>query len=197
MKFSIFNTEIYVTFMFSATVAFMLATDRTGLMLPTLFAVLIHEAGHLFAMWAGDCAPKEIRLVPASVRIVENYPRSPRAGVWIVLSGPLANIAVGGALYINYYIGGKELSLRFCLINLIMAAFNMLPVSGLDGGRLLTAALCKKRDLYAAMRIVRLVTLLIAAALVFFGVFLLFQGEKNISVIIVALYLAICAMIKS
>ena len=197
MKFKLFKTEIYVTFMFSATVAFMLATDRTGLILPTLFAVLIHEAGHLFAMWAGDCAPKEIRLAPAAVSIVESYPRSARAGVWIILCGPLANIATGAALYINYYLGGKELSLRFCIINFALAAFNLLPVAGLDGGRLLAAALCRKHDLYTAMRIVKLVTLSVAAALVFFGVFLLFRGEKNISVITVALYMAICAMIKS
>lgn len=47
----------------------MIAFDRTGYILPLLFAVLMHEGGHLAAMWILDCAPKRVRLVPASVEI--------------------------------------------------------------------------------------------------------------------------------
>ncbi|MBR4910877.1 MAG: site-2 protease family protein [Clostridia bacterium] len=174
----------------------MIATDRTGLILPTLFAVFIHEAGHLFAMWAADCAPKRIRLIPAAVEITEDYGRSKGAGVWIVLCGPLANLAVSAALFVNYYLSGAEISLKVALLNLVLALFNLLPVSGLDGGRLLCAALCRKKDLYSAERTVRLVTAAVAALIFFCGVFLIISGNANPSVLIVALYLAVCALIK-
>ena len=127
MKLKIFGTDVYISFLFAATVSIMLATDRTGLILPTLFSVLIHEAGHLFSMWACGCPPKEIRLIPASVQIVESFPRE-KFGVWIILSGPLANIAVAAALFINYYIGGAPMSLKFALLNSVLAAFNLMPV---------------------------------------------------------------------
>ena len=51
MKFTFLGTKIYVSFFFTAAITVMLATDRTGYMLPTLFAVIIHEAAHLFVMW--------------------------------------------------------------------------------------------------------------------------------------------------
>lgn len=196
MKFNFFGTKIYISFLFAATLSFMLATDRTGLVIPTLFAVLIHEAGHLIAMWAGDCAPKEIRLIPASVQIVESLPRSQKVQAGIVLCGPLANIAVSMSLYINFYLSGSNTSLRFCLLNAVLAAFNLLPVSGLDGGRLLCMLICKFADLYTALKVVRIITAVLSVSAFFAGVLLILHGKANISLFIVALYLAVCAVMK-
>lgn len=197
MKFRVLSTEIYVSFLFAATVSFMLATDRTGLMIPTLFAVLIHEAGHLTAMWAADCAPKEIRLIPGSVQIVEYGLSPPRAQAAVLLCGPLANVAVSAALFINFYLGGYTLSLRFCMLNATLALFNMLPVSGLDGGRLLLLLLQNRIGPYTAARAVRIATAVLAAAALAGGIALTVYGRLNVSVFIVALYLAICALIKT
>lgn len=196
MKIKLFGTSVYISFLFAATVSLMLATDRTGLMLPTLFAVLIHEAGHLFSMWAGGCAPKEIRLIPASVQIVEGFPRSDALSAGIILGGPLANAAVAAAVFINYYLTGSPVSLRFALLNAVTAVFNLLPVSGLDGGRLLMLILCRHKDLYTAMRTVKTVSVVLAAAVFIFGVWLFINGRLNISVFITALYFALCTVIK-
>lgn len=196
MKFSLFGTRIYVSFLFSATLSLMLATDRTGLMIPTLFAVLIHETGHLFSMWASDCAPKEIRLIPASVQIVEKY-GTPLKKQWgIIICGPLANIAVSAAIFINFYLTGSDISLRFALLNLVMAAFNLLPVSGLDGGRLLELFISAKKDIYTAARTVNIITIVLAILLCVVGVTLVIRGNVNLSVFILALYLFMCAIIK-
>ena len=196
MRFSLFGTKIYVSFLFAATVSFMLATDRTGLVIPTLFSVLIHETGHLFTMWVTDCAPREIRLIPASVQIIEEYSRPQKARAAVSVSGPLANVAVGAALFINAHISGSDTAMRFALINGVVAAFNMLPVSGLDGGRLLLILLCRKKDLYAAMRTVNAITAVLAAAVFLAGIYLIIKGSVNLSVFIVALYLAVCAILK-
>lgn len=196
MRFSLFGTKIYVSFLFTATVSFMLATDRTGLVIPTLFSVLIHETGHLFTMWVTDCAPREIRLIPASVQIIEEYSRPQKARAAVSVSGPLANVAVGAALFINAHISGSDTAMKFALINGVVAAFNMLPVSGLDGGRLLLILLCRKKDLYAAMRVVNVITAVLAAAVFLAGIYLIIKGSVNLSVFIVALYLAVCAILK-
>ena len=196
MRFSLFGTKIYVSFLFTATVSFMLATDRTGLVIPTLFSVLIHETGHLFTMWVTDCAPREIRLIPASVQIIEEYSRPQKARAAVSVSGPLANVAVGAALFINAHISGSDTAMKFALINGVVAAFNMLPVSGLDGGRLLLILLCRKKDLYAAMRVVNAITAVLAAAVFLAGIYLIIKGSVNLSVFIVALYLAVCAILK-
>ena len=195
MKIKLFGTKIYISFLFAATLSLMLATDKTGLIIPTLFAVLIHETGHLLAMWAADCAPKEIRLIPASVQIVESFPKTNAAQVGIIICGPLCNAAVGAALFLNYRLG-VDISLKFALLNIILAVFNLLPVSGLDGGRLIEMIIAKKKELYTAERTVKLLTIIFSAVIVLFGIGLLLNGRANISVFIVALYLAVCALIK-
>lgn len=69
MRFKLLGTEFYVSFLFSAVITAMLAFDRTGYALPLIFAVVMHEGGHLLAMWILDCSPKRVRLVPAAVEI--------------------------------------------------------------------------------------------------------------------------------
>lgn len=195
MKIQLFGTKIYISFLFSATIALMLATDRTGLVIPTFFAVLIHETGHLLAMWAAGCAPKEIRLIPASVQIIEGFPVSDKRSAAIILAGPFGNLAVFASLFINYNLG-VEISLKFALLNAVLAVFNMLPVSGLDGGRLLVLLLSRHKDLYFAERVVRLITVAFSVLTLVSGVTLLFYGRANISVFIVALYFAVWVAMK-
>lgn len=196
MKFKLFGTEIYVSFLFAATLSFMLAVDRTGLVIPTFFAVFIHETGHLLAMWASGCQPKSVRLIPASVQIVQNFNVRETAQIAITLCGPAANIVVFIALFINFCAFKSDISLHFGILNLITAVFNLLPVSGLDGGTLLTLLIARRTDIFKAESIVRIVTAVFAFIIFIAGVYLWVTGTVNISLFIVALYLGICSVIK-
>ncbi len=196
MKFKFLGTEIYVSFLFTATIAFLLATDRTGLFLPTFFAALIHEAGHLLCLWACDCQPKAIRLLPTAVQIVNGFTKSIRHDAAISLCGPCANIVVFFALYVNYIFTNSLWVLNFSLLNLILAVFNLLPVWGLDGGTLLTLALSRFLCLDRAERTVRIITILFSAVCFIVGVYLWVSGRLNISAFIVALYLLLSALLK-
>ena len=196
MKFKFFGTEVYVSFLFCATLCVMLAIDRTGLVIPTLFAVFIHESGHLLAMWAADCQPKAIRLVPASVQIVRSFSGKQRGEVAISICGPLANLVVFASLLVNYMIFDSQQSLKFALLNLVLAVFNLLPVSGLDGGTLITMFISKFTDVYKAESIVRIITLAFAFFAFLIGVYLWSSGTVNVSVFIVAMYLVVCGLVK-
>lgn len=196
MKIKVFGTEIYISFLFAALIAFLLATDRTGLIIPTLFASAIHEGGHLFAMWICECQPKSIRLIPTSMQIVRGFSSKPKGEIAIALLGPAANIAVFLCLLINFFLFGNEDILIFALINLILAIFNLLPVTGLDGGTVLKNIIARKTDLYTAERKVRIVTLILAAIILFAGVYIALSGKFNISVFIMAVYLFICAVVR-
>ncbi len=196
MKFKLFGTQIYISFLFCATLCFMLAIDRTGLVIPTLFAVLIHETGHLLAMWAADCQPHAIRLIPTSVQIIRGFSPKKCGEAAIAVCGPVANLAVFSTLFINYKIFDASQSLVFAILNLVIAAFNMLPVSGLDGGTLLTLALAHFTDIYKAESIVRIITAGFAFFAFLLGVYLWLSGAVNISVFIVAVYLGVCSLAK-
>lgn len=196
MKFKFLGTEIYISFLFCAILCFMLAIDRTGLVIPTLFAVFIHESGHLLAMWAADCQPRAIRLIPTSVQIVRGFSPKRCGEIAITVCGPTANLVIFGVLIVNFYIFKIEQSLVFATLNLVIAVFNLLPVSGLDGGTLLTLFMSKFTNIYKAESIVRIITVLFAFIAFLFGVYLWVSGTVNISLFIVAVYLAVCGMIK-
>lgn len=174
----------------------MLVVDRTGLIIPTLFAVFIHESGHLLAMWAADCQPKSIKLIPASVQIIRAFSSKKHGEAAIAFCGPAANIVMFGVLYANSAIFKNNQSLIFAILNLVIATFNLLPVTGLDGGTLLTIFLAKFTNIYKAESIVRIITVAFAFVAFVFGVYLWASETVNISVFIVSVYLAVCGLIK-
>lgn len=196
MKFKIFGTEIYISFLFAALIAFLLATDRTGFIIPTLFASFIHEGGHLFAMWLCGCQPQKIKLIPASMQIVRGFSVSEKREIAIALCGPAANIAVFLCLFLNYLLSENATVLTFALLNLILAFFNLLPVSGLDGGTILKNLWARKTDIYSAEGKVRILTFALSVFFLAAGVVLALRKETNISLFIMAVYLFICAMVR-
>ena len=197
MRFRFFGTEIYISFLFSAVIAFMIATDRTGLVIPTIFSVLLHEVGHLIFMWIFECEPKSIKLVPASISITRGMSAKKYGDLLISLAGPMVNLIMFCSLYVNFLITKSAFSLDCALINLAFFTFNMLPVSGLDGGTVLKIILSKKfKDPLKAERIVRIITLAVGLLVGIIGITLIINGELNISVFIVAIYIIISAFIR-
>ncbi len=197
MRFRFFGTEIYISFLFSAVIAFMIATDRTGLVIPTLFSVLLHEVGHLIFMWIFECEPKSIKLVPASISITRGISAKKYGDLLISLAGPMVNLIMFCSLYVNFLITKSAFSLDCALINLAFFIFNLLPVSGLDGGAILKIILSKKlKDPLKAERIVRIITLAVGLLVSIIGITLIINGELNISVFIVAIYIIISAFIR-
>lgn len=197
MRFKLLGTEIYVSFLFMAVITVMLATDRTGMILPSLFAVFMHELGHLFAMWVLDSAPKEIRLIPASVQITTDITSGYKTDIAVALCGPITNLVFFAVLFFNYLCFKNQLTLCYALLNLIIAVFNMLPVNGLDGGTVLFSVIAKRTDYNRARLILRIITLVIAAAVLFVGVMFTLRGKINISIYIIGIYLLIMSILKS
>ncbi len=196
MKFKLFGTKIYVSFFFCALFTVMLATDRTGLILPTFFAVAVHEIGHLFAMWVLDCEPKQIRLIPSSVQIVSSFSRQYKNDIIIALTGPIVNYVLFFTLYFNYIAFKNEMVLYYALLNLIIAVFNSLPVKGLDGGTVLYSVLAKRGDSNRAALTVKLITVITATFVIIAAVVLTVKGKCNLSFYIIGIYLFIMGLIK-
>lgn len=196
MRVRLFGTEIYISFLFCALITIMLATDRTGLALPTLFSVFVHEIGHLFAMWVLDCEPKSIRLIPASIQVTKSITNKYTGDIWIALSGPIINFVLFGSLYFNYLTFKNPNTQIWALINLIIALFNLLPVNGLDGGTILFSLIAKSGDINRANLAVKIITLILASAFLIFAITLAFRGKVNITFFIVAIYLFVGVLIK-
>ncbi len=196
MKFKFLGTKIYISFFFMAAITLMLATDRTGYILPTLFAVIVHEAAHLFVMWVQDCAPVSVRLIPASVQINKRFSFSPKNDILIAAAGPAANLILSACFYFNYAAFGNLTVLYYSLLNLIIGCFNLLPVKGLDGGTIIYIVLCKFKGRDKAALYMKIITLILAVTVIFVAVTLTFRHKFNISFFIVGIYLLVMSLMK-
>lgn len=197
MEFKFLGTKIYVSFLFAALVCFMIALDRTGIILPLIFSVLAHEAAHLAVMWITQCQPRSIRLIPASVQIIRGISTQKYGEELIAAAGPAANILIALVFLADYAFFKNTGILRISVVNFCTAAFNLLPVSGLDGGTLLSCLISRKtKDPYKGNRTVRIVTVFFGVFFFGAGVFLCLRGNVNLSLFAVALYLILCAMMK-
>jgi len=109
----------------------------------------------------------------------------PRTELRIAIAGPLASAVVGGV-----FVGAAALSgsagwpaiVQACLawlalVNLVLAAFNMLPAAPMDGGRVLHALLWRSRGAARATGITALVGRLIGSLLLGFGIVRMFGGD--------------------
>ena len=197
MKFKLFGTEIYISFLLAAMVTIMLLTDKTGYMLPALFAVFLHEIGHLFMMWVLECAPKRVKLIPASIQITTPFGKRYRNDILTAISGPAVNILLFLTLYFNYLAFGNKVTLYFALLNLVIGSFNLLPVNGLDGGTILYCVLAKYKSPQKAALILKIITLSLAVAIIIAAITLSLRGKINISFYIMGIYLLIMSLLKN
>ena len=99
-------------------------------------------------------------------------------------------------LFVNYLAFGNEGYLTVGLINLLIGLFNLLPVTGLDGGTVLFNILCRKSEPSKAALIMRIINFSVALSALVIAVTLCFKGQFNLSFFILALYLAVMSVIK-
>ena len=195
MRFKLFGTEFYISFLFSTVITAMLAFDRTGYALPLIFAVVMHEGGHLLVMWILDCPPKRVRLVPAAVEITAAFGCSRKKEIAVALAGPAVNLVLFFTLWFNFLAYKNDPVLVCALINLLIFAFNMLPVTGLDGGTVLFTLISRKNTEKAGL-VMRIINLSLAAVFIVTAVCLCFKGRFNISLFITGLYLIVTGTLK-
>ena len=100
--------------------------------------IVLHEYGHALTARYFGIATRDITLYPiGGIASLEYMPRNPRQEFLIALAGPAVNIVLAALFYFLFPQG----MIRFWMvwINMILAAFNLLPLFPSDGGRILRA----------------------------------------------------------
>ena len=99
------------------------------------FAAAIHELGHILALVLCGGEVRRIRLHPGGAQIVA-APLAPGQELLCILAGPAA-----GSLTVLAWQVFPELAAA----GLVQTVFNLLPLPGLDGGRMVRNICCKLR----------------------------------------------------
>lgn len=129
-----------------------------GLWVLGLFVfVLMHELSHCFVARRLGLTVRDVTLLPiGGVSAIEGMDVSPSVEAKVAIAGPAASLAIGGILVGLGYLAGGAISanslsvdvstlsgwlISFGLLNLVLAAFNLIPALPMDGGRVFRSLL--------------------------------------------------------
>jgi Zn-dependent protease len=150
------------------------------------FSIVFHELCHSLVARRFGLPMKGITLfVFGGVAEMSEEPSSAKAEFLMAIAGPLSSILLGLILSVVVALVGGILSTPvigvieyLASINLILAAFNLLPAFPLDGGRVLRAALWQwKKNLRWATRIAARIGTGFGILLILLGIFNVITGR--------------------
>lgn len=151
----------------------------SAVVLPFLGAAAVHELGHALVLWGMDKPPTSIRLSFAGA-VMETARLSYREEFLAAAAGPGASLLLGLLVPVFPRLGTYSLALGL---------FNLLPLWGLDGGRMLRCALLRRCSLETASAICRIAALSTALALFLGALWLWLQGGWGLWPVVLAGYL--------
>ena len=148
-----FPVEINLSFLLLLAVVFIAYGGFIGVFVVGLaFAsVLVHELGHALVArrYGVHVSGIELSFFGGAAKMVQ-MPRSANHEIAIAAAGPAVSLAIAGvslglaAVFHSWFLAGLG------QINLVIAAFNLIPALPMDGGRILRALLTRKMDFVRA-----------------------------------------------
>lgn len=183
-EFSLGGVRCRLSLLFPAMLTVLLLCQPDGLAISCVLASVIHECGHLLAMVALGVPPDRCTLSAfgACIRMGSRLPGY-RQNMLISMAGPLANLLAAAFLFL---LGCNQTA----LVHVVLALLNMLPASALDGGELLRCGLCLLGLEPLAAGVLRFTSALVLMPMAAGALWLFFQEDGNLSLLLVSGYLA-------
>ena len=155
-----------------------------------ILSLSLHEAAHLAAIRLAGV--RRVRFASAGIGFRIAYPaaalsRAPRLAV--SLAGCAANAALAA---VSTALGAY----RLAAVNVSLAAFNLLPIEGLDGGEALSAILSDRAEPARAYVVCRASSLAFSAALWLFSVYVQLRLAAAPEILLVSTFLMLRELTK-
>lgn len=199
MPFFIKDTEIKIGFLFAAFVAALLCFDVGPQVQLSVLSGILHEGGHVFSLLLLGERPQKIcfGLFGLTVLRRNDIKLNYKNEIITAFCGPFVNIAIcvcALLFYLNYR--DNQVLFSVVAINAALALFNLLPVSGLDGGRILECVLLKRFSVEKSEIILCVTSLVVLIPLTVAGFLTLVKSRYNFSLLLLSVYLLILLVFK-
>lgn len=182
---------VKVNILFIGLLAIGVCFDPTGLLLWAVTACALHEMGHLLMMQLMRCPAGELTIgfFGAKYTLGGQTRRSYKSDALIAMAGPMINLLIFITLYICSFFSDAPLLSAVAAVHFGIAAFNLLPVMPLDGGRALYSILCPFFGEERALKHLRRVSFVVLIPLSVIGLILVLNSPGNFTLLLTALYL--------
>ncbi len=168
-----------------------------------LASIVAHELGHALTARRYGVRTQSIQLwALGGVARLDREAPTARAEGWIAVAGPATSVAVAGLGLGGFYAldawGGPVVAANILgwlgIINLLLAAFNLLPGAPLDGGRLLKAwRWGRHHDRFRAAREAANAGKAVGLSIAGIGGVLLLNGRSGLMLVVTGLFIAMNA----
>ena len=165
---------------------------KTPFIIPLICAVILHESGHLLCALVLKIKIQRFDISLLGARIKTKHELSYVDEIIFALGGPLAGI-LGFAFTFNFAF--SNISLPFCqsflfpfsILSLCLSIFNLIPLTSLDGGRILNCALCMIFSLDTAEKIMRFISFLSLLSLWMLSIYMMLRIANGVPMFIFCL----------
>ncbi len=187
--------RVTVNPLFFAVLALLVFIDSTSYMLVILCAALLHECGHLYALYRFRVPVRELKFLPFGISITQSPSHVLSYGreLAVALAGPAVNLALFAALWLlSQFWTPPRLAALFALANATFFAANLAPMLPLDGGRALYAVLQRSLGPRRSEIIMGILTCVLSFCTIAFGGYILYATGFNYSLAVIGIYLLAC-----
>jgi stage IV sporulation protein FB len=152
---------------------------------PMIIAIIIHELSHILAAFLLNIRIKSFTLMPFGARIESARELSYREELLFSAAGPLGGILSALLCLAFYRIFNDDHRLfSLALTSLALSIFNLIPISPLDGGRMVKCALFMLLPFKKAAFIIALLSFVCLFAIWLFSAYTLLKIASGLSMLV-------------
>lgn len=199
MTFKIFSVPVKISFLFPAAMTFLMVTSMKDAALISFVSAFFHELGHLFFIRKSGGKIRSIEFGAFGGRITldgeDGFSLKGEAAA--AFAGPAVNFLLAILFLSCFLLTGKGIFSLSLAVNLGMGLFNLLPISTLDGGRILSAFLHMRFSDRVSGIVLNVLSVIFLVAVLFLGFLLIIKEGGNFSLLVTCCYLVIFGFVRA
>ncbi len=188
------GVSIKISYLILCMLALFSFNDENHTFFTAFFASIMHETGHIIAAVILSLPIKSVAFLPFGIRLELKCDLeiiSTKKKLTLLFAGPFLNLFC----FAVFYYFGRQISFA-AVAHLAVGAFNLMPISTLDGGRILKELLSLKVNEITAEKICDIMSIFLSGVMLVLGTLLLVYSGYNVSLLFTAIYLAIFIIIR-